>query len=139
MPKRRSLVGSAREAMGEAPKAPSDVLPVKRSRTPSKIQRTVQPSPAPAERPSAPEYDRTTVTSPATAYEALIGFASATLRQNIETGARLARCKSPMEALAAQTAHAAALAQNLFAVSIKLMQASVAPASWTPIRRPGAR
>ncbi len=52
----------------------------------------------------------------------MIGFASATFRQNLETGARLARCKSPMEALAAQAAHAMALAQNYIAVSLKLMQ-----------------
>jgi hypothetical protein len=43
-----------------------------------------------------------------------------------------------MEALAAQTVHAAAFAQNLFAVSVKLMQLGVVTAGWTSTRRPDA-
>jgi len=62
----------------------------------------------------------------------LVGFANATLRQNLETGARLARSKSPMEALAAQAAHATALAQNFIAVSLKLMELGLSSASWLP-------
>jgi hypothetical protein len=67
------------------------------------------------------------------------GFASATLRQNLETGTRLARCKSPMDVLAAQTAHAAALTQNFIAVSLKLMQLGFSSARWTSIRKPQPR
>ena len=64
-----------------------------------------------------------------------MGFASATLRQNLETGAKLARCTSPMEALAAQTAHAAAITQSFIAVSLKLMQLGFSTASWASMRR----
>ena len=140
MPKRPSLVGTAREAIGEAPAArpkPPPVSaepPVKQAR---KAKRSALPQPAPAARPEAAaplERDRVAATSSTTAYEAMMNFANATLRQNMETGARLARCKSPMEALAAQTAHAAALTQNLFAVSLKLMQLGFSSASWTTLR-----
>jgi hypothetical protein len=136
MPKRRSLVGSAREAMGESPIEPPEAPPAKRSRSALKTKKEAA---APTEAAAEPKREHPPAGSPATPYEAILNFVNAAMRQNIETGARLARCKSPMEAFAAQTAHAAALAQNLFAVSIKLMQASVAPAGWTPIRRPGAR
>jgi len=69
----------------------------------------------------------------------MMSFASATLRQNMETGARLARCKSPMEALATQTAHATAVAQGLFAVSLKLMQLGFTSANWASLRSPERR
>lgn len=143
MPKRRSLVGTAREAIGEAravrPKAPpvSAEPPVKQAHPARKAQRPAMPQPTPAARHEAAaplERDCVAATSPTTAYEAMMSFASATLRQNMETGARLARCKSPMEALAAQTAHAAALTQNLFAVSLKLMQLGFSSASWASLR-----
>jgi hypothetical protein len=88
----------------------------------------IEPTPTPTER----QIDA--VANPATAYAAMMGFASATLRQNLETGAKLARCTSPMEALAAQTAHAAAITQNFIAVSLKLMQLSFSTASWASIR-----
>jgi hypothetical protein len=65
----------------------------------------------------------------------MLGFASATLRQNMETGAKLARCTSPMEVLAAQTAHAAAVTQSFIAVSLKLMQLGFSTASWASTRR----
>ncbi|MGH7125194.1 MAG: phasin family protein [Stellaceae bacterium] len=85
---------------------------------------------APAE-VAAPLRDPTVAPSSASAYEAMMGFASATLRQNLETSARLARCKSPMEVLAAQTAHAAALTQSFIATSLKLMQSGFSSAPWT--------
>jgi hypothetical protein len=40
-----------------------------------------------------------------------------------------------MEALAAQTAHAAALTQTFIAVSLRLMQLSFSTASWASIRQ----
>ena len=147
MSKRRSLVGTAREAIGEAPAKRSDAPPVA---SPAKQSRAVapkskpaaipEPTPAPRTEAAAPR-DREPVPapSPATAYEAMMSFASATLRQNMETGARLARCKSPMEALATQTAHATAVAQSLFVVSLKLMQLGFTSTNWASLRSPVAR
>jgi outer membrane biosynthesis protein TonB len=145
MPKRRSLVGTGREAIGEAPATRTKTPPVppeppiKHARPAPKAKKKVatrEPTPAPRPEAAAPrERERVVATSPATAYEAMMSFASATLRQNMETGARLARCKSPMEALATQTAHATAVAQSLFAVSLKLMQLGFSSASWSSLRR----
>jgi hypothetical protein len=148
MPKRRSLVGTGREASGDAsgtrpdrtsaPIAPAVERAAKRPRAAPKSKAAVAPNPALPARPQAepmPERQSDAVTSPATAYEAMMGFASATLRQNLETSAKLARCKSPMEALAAQTAHAAAIAQNFTAISLKLMQLGFSTAWWASSRR----
>jgi hypothetical protein len=44
-----------------------------------------------------------------------------------------------MEVLAAQAAHATAITQNFIAVSLKLMQLGLSPASSAPIRRPEPR
>lgn len=133
MPKRRSLVGTAREAIGGAPAAPAKAPPAKRSRAAPKAKKPAPREALPAA-PTAvavePKREREPAPSPATAYEAMMSFANATLRQNIDTGARLARCKSPMEALAAQTAHAAAVTQNLINVSLRLMGLGLSPANW---------
>jgi Phasin protein len=69
----------------------------------------------------------------------MMGFANAALRQNLETGAKLARCKSPMEAMAAQTAHALAVTQNYIAISLKLMQLGFSTAGWSASLRPEPR
>jgi hypothetical protein len=150
MPKRRSLAGTAREAIGEAPakrsEAPPVAPPAKQPRAVApKRKRAAMPEPTPAPRPEAAaplERRRAATPSAAAAYEAMMSFASATMRQNMETGARLARCKSPMEALATQTAHATAMAQSLFAVSLKLMQLGFTSTNWasltSPERRPEA-
>jgi hypothetical protein len=147
MPKRRSLVGTAREAITDAaaprpqgPPPPSKP-PAKPPRAASKAKREAvqKPAPSPQSKPAALPPEAVTIAGPATAYEAVAGFASATLRQNLETSARLARCKSPMEALAAQAAHATAITQNFIAVSLKLMQLGLSPASSAPIRRPEPR
>ena len=148
MPKRRSLAGTGREAIGDAggtrpdaasaPTAPAVERAAKRPRAAPKSKAAVAPNPAPPARPQAeptPERQTDVVASPATAYEAMMGFASATLRQNLETSAKLARCKSPLEALAAQTAHAAAIAQNFTAISLKLMQLGFSTAWWASSRR----
>ena len=123
MPKRRSLVGTAREAIGAPPVEPPKPLPAKRSRVAPKAKRVAEPAtPAPA-RPSAPETaPRAAIAAPATAYAAMMSFATTAMRQNMEVGARLAQCKTPMEALAMQTAHAAALTQSFFTASLKMMQ-----------------
>src|SRR5260370_41069394 len=122
MSKRRSLAGTGREAIGEAPatrtKSPPvpAELPIKHARPAPKAKKAAVGEPTPAPRPEvvAPrEREQVAATRPATAYEAMMRFASATLRQNMETGARLAPCKSPMEALATQTAHATPRAQSL--------------------------
>ena len=149
MPKRRSLAGTAREAIGEPPtkrsEAPPVAPPAKQSRAVApKSKRAAMPEPTPAPRPEAappPERERVAAPRPATAsaYEAMMSFASATLRQNMETGARLARCKSPMEALATQTAHATAVAQSLLVVSLKLMQLGFTSTNWASLRSPVAR
>ncbi len=138
MPKRRSLVGTAREAIGETPaaqpRAPSRKQPAKED--PHK-QRRAEPRAAPAAAVSeatATERDRSAPPSLPNAYEAMMGVASATLRQNLETGARLARCKTPMEVLAAQTAHAAALTQSFIAASFKLMHAGLPGTPWAPLK-----
>jgi len=133
MPKRRSLVGTAREAMGESPAATPKAPPVKRARPESKAKkqpmRETMPV-APAEAPVEPKRGYGPAPAPATPYEAIMSFANATLRQNMETSARLARCKSPMEAIAAQTAHAAAITRSFIAVSLRLMQLGFAPVAW---------
>ena len=147
MPKRRSLAGTAREVIGEAPakrsEAPPVALPAKQPRAVApKSKRAAMPEPTPAPRPKAAaplERQRAAAPSPATAYEAMMSFASATMRQNMETGARLARCKSPMEALATQTAHATAMAQSLFAVSLKLMQLGFTSTNWASLKSPERR
>ena len=146
MPKRRSLVGTAREAITAAPRPQGPPPPSKPPATPpraaSKAKREAvrKPAASPQSKPAAlPAREGATVASPTTAYDAMAGIASATLRQNLETSARLARCKSPMEALAAQAAHATAITQNFIAVSLKLMQLALSPASWAPIRRPEPR
>ena len=148
MPKRRSLVGTAREAIGDAGESHANVAsastappvepPAKRPRAAPKIQGAAAQktaSSARAQAETAPERPSAPAASPATAYEAMVGFASATLRQNMETGAKLARCKSPAEVLAAQAAHATALTQNFIAVSLKLMQLGFSGASWLPSYR----
>jgi len=138
MPKRRSLAGTAREAMGEPPKHPPKAPPqVKRSRPAPKTKKEAARETIPAAPPPEPKHERPAAPNPATAYEAMMSFANAVLRQNIETSARLTRCKSPMEALAAQTAHAAAVAQNLINVSLRLMQLGLSPVSWTALQRSG--
>src|SRR5262249_8779877 len=138
---------TAREAIGGDSMRRPEPPPVKRSRGTSKPTKAAarqavppaQPAPAPAPAPApSPQRGGATAPSPATAYDAMVGFASAALRQNLDLGARLARCTSPMEAFAAQTAHAATFAQNLFVVSLKLMQLGVAAAAWTSLRRPDA-
>ena len=156
MPKRRSLVGTAREAIGDTPARPpgstaaAAEAPAKRSRKPAPKAQKEPPPPAfsrapersePAPKPLAAtlEPPPADTARPTTPYEAMAQFAAATLRQNLETGARLARCKSPMEVFAAQTAHAAALAQSFFAVSLRLMQVSPYARSWTSIRNTGSR
>jgi Phasin protein len=144
MPKRRSLAGTGREAIGDAggtrPDAASAAAepPAKQPGAAPKAKAAAARKPAPSARPPiepTPERQSAAAASPATAYEAMMGFASATFRQNLETGAKLARCKSPMEALAAQTAHAAALTQTFIAVSLRLMQLSFSTASWASIRQ----
>lgn len=136
MPKRRSLVGTAREAIGEpALEAPKPSLP-KRTRVAPKAKRAAEPAAVPPARPSAPEPNRATIAVPTTAYEAMMSFATAALRQNMEAGARLARCKTPMEALAMQTAHAAALTQSFFTASLKLMQVGLPGAPWAGLLKP---
>jgi hypothetical protein len=87
--------------------------------------------------PAAPERNRASTPGPASAYEALMGLASATLRQNLETGARLARCKTPMEILAAQTAHATALTQSFIAASLEMMRLAMSGDRWAPLKRSG--
>lgn len=67
---------------------------------------------------------------PKSVYEAVAQFAHAAMRQNLETGARLASCRSPAEILAAQAAHATALTQSFFAISMRLMQLSLPPETW---------
>jgi hypothetical protein len=147
MPKRRSLAGTGREAIGDAsgmrpdtasaPTAPAAARPAKQPRA-AKAKGEVVRKTAPSARPQiepTPERQSDAVASRATAYEAMMGFASATLRQNLETGAKLARCKSPLEAFAAQTAHAAATTQNLIAVSLKLMQLGFSTGWWASGRR----
>ena len=130
MPKRRSLVGTAREAIGDMPVAPLEgaAAPAKRAGN-SKPRKTPAPPPAPepvaAARERPPEPSR-----PNGVYEVMAQFAHAAMRQNLETGARLAGCKSPVEILAAQTAHAAALTQSFFAISMRLMQLSLSSAAW---------
>jgi hypothetical protein len=135
MPKRRSLVGTAHEAMGDAPKA----RPELEKKAPKKAQHAVakaakevaRPAVAPAEAtPAPPEREHAAPSIPGNPYEALMGFASATLLQNIETSARLARCKTPMEILAAQTAHATALMQSFIAASLKMMQLNLSGVRW---------
>jgi hypothetical protein len=148
MPKRRSLAGTGREAIGDAdgtrpdtassPTAPAAARPAKQPRAAPKAKGEVVRKTAPPARPQiepTPGRQSGAVASPATAYEAMMGFASATMRQNLETGAKLARCKSPLEALAAQTAHAAATTQNLIAVSLKLMQLGFSTGWWASGRR----
>ena len=122
MPKRRSLVGTAREAIGEPPLEPLRPPPAKRSRA-SKAKKAAEPAPPPPPaRPGAPEPGPAAIAAPATAYAAMMSFATTAMRQNMEVGARLAQCKTPMEALAMQTAHAAALTQSFFTASLKMMQ-----------------
>jgi hypothetical protein len=147
MPKRRSLAGTGREAVGDAngtrpdaasaPIAPAEPS-AKQPRAAPKAKGAAVRKPAPSARPHiepTPERPSDAVASRATAYEAMMGFANATLRQNLETGAKLARCKSPLEALAAQTAHAAATTQNLIGVSLKLMQLGFSTGWWASGRR----
>ena len=139
MPKRRSLVGTAREAIGENPATTREtavtpaVHEAKRARKsaarPEKLpvpspSRQV-PEPVAAAREHAPASPR-----PKGIYDAMAEFAHAAMRQNLETGARLASCKSPADVLAAQTAHAAALTQSFFAISMRLMQLSVSAGTW---------
>ena len=134
MPKRRSLVGTAHEAMGDTHKArpePEKKAPAKSRRTGSKATKEIAREAVPTlEHPPAPPERDHEAPMPADPYEALMGLASAALRQNIETGARLARCKTPMEVLAAQTAHATALTQSLIAASLKMMQLSLSGVRW---------
>ncbi|HXP73589.1 MAG TPA: hypothetical protein VN823_05535 [Stellaceae bacterium] len=167
MPKRRSLVGTAHEAIEAAAKPPaSSKPPAEPARTPkprraapAKSKAAAEPRPerpaqqqaaAPTEverpvqqqaaaPPAAAERMRAPFTGSAAAYEAMLGFASAAFRQNLETGAKLARCKSPIEAMATQTAHAVALTQSCIAVSLKLMQLGFSSASWASTPRPSAR
>jgi hypothetical protein len=124
--------------MGEPPKHSPKAPPVeRRSRPAPKTKKEAAREAIPAAPPPEPRHERPAAPNPASAYEAMMSFANATLRQNIETGARLARCKSPMEALAAQSAHAAAVAQNLITVSLRLMQLGLSPASWAAVQRSG--
>ena len=147
MPKRRSLVGTAREAIGAPPETPpgSSTPRAKRASPPAKPRKAAAREASPAaltHAPAAPEpraSERTPAATPANAYEAMAGFASATLRQNMEMSARLARCKSPMEAFAAQTAHAAALTRTFIAVSLQLMQLGFSTASWASLKGPAPR
>ena len=135
MPKRRSLVGTAHEAMGGTPKA----QPASAKKAPKKLRHAVAKAPkeaardvvAPAESaPAPPERTPASTPIPANPYEALLGLAGAALRQNLETSARLARCKTPMEILAAQTAHATALTQSFIAASLEVMQLSLSGVRW---------
>lgn len=170
MPKRRSLVGTAHEAIEAATGTPAK--PRASSKPPAEPARTPKPrraapaksiaaapaverpapqqaaAPAEAERPArqqaaappaAAERVRAPFTGSAAAYEAMLGFASAAFRQNLETSARLARCKSPIEAMATQTAHAVALTQSCIAISLKLMQLGFSSASWASTLRPEPR
>ncbi|HLJ18656.1 MAG TPA: hypothetical protein VKU84_00575 [Stellaceae bacterium] len=133
MPKRRSLVGTAREAIGKPPlEAPKPSPP--KPRAAPKAKRAAEPAAPPPERPSAPEPSRAAIAAPATPYDAMMSFANATLRQNMEAGARLAQCKTPMEALAIQTGHLATLTQSFYAASLKLMHADWAGAPWLRLR-----
>jgi hypothetical protein len=149
MPKRRSLIGTAREAIGDKPVArPQTVAPaeppVKRTRKsapkprPASAARSAPSAPAPAERAvepvaAAPEHPPA---RPPSVYDAMAQFAQAAFKQNLETGVRLAGCKSPAEILAAQTAYATALTQSFFAASLRLMQLSLSPGSWVSVRKP---
>jgi len=146
MPKRRSLVGTASEAMGDARKVQHSVksaakaAPKKhRPDAPKPKREPVHEAPITAAAPepprSEPAHER--MPKPASAYEAMLGFANAALRQNPETGARLAQCKSPLEVVAAQTAHAAALTQSFIAASLQLMQAGLPAGPWA-LRKPRA-
>ncbi|HKX11119.1 MAG TPA: phasin family protein [Stellaceae bacterium] len=135
MPKRRSLVGTAHEAMGSTPKAqpgPAKKAPKKArhavAKAPKEVARDVVPPAEPT--PAPPEREHAATPIPANPYEALMGLASAAMRQNLETGARLARCKTPMEVLAAQTAHATALTQSFIAASLRMMQLSLSGVRW---------
>ena len=147
MPKRRSLVGTAREAIGAPRETPpeSSTPRTKGAHRPAKPRKAAGREASPAARPhpaSAPEpgsSERAPAATPANAYEAMAGFASATLRQNLEMSARLARCKSPMEAFAAQTAHAAALTQTFIAVSLQLMRLGFSTANWASLKGPATR
>jgi hypothetical protein len=147
MPKRRSLVGTAREAMGDSRKVQEEARATasRATRRAAKNSRRAAPKPTKepareasaavaAPEPIASEPDREPAPSRSSAYEAMLGFASAALKQNLETGARLARCKSPMEIVAAQMAHAAGLTQSFIAASLKLMEAGLPGAPWTPWR-----
>ncbi len=151
MPKRRSLVGTAREAMGdsrkvqqEAPAAAARAVKgaAKKPRhaAPQAKKEPVREAPAAiaAPPPTASEPNHEPAPSPSSVYEAMLGFANAALKQNLETGARLARCKSPLEVIATQAAHAAALTQSFMAASLKLMQASLPATRWTPPWNPRA-
>jgi|GEM_PF-3092101 hypothetical protein len=152
MPKRRSLVGTAREAIGALPAKPPETAtapaetPGKRARKPAQKAKR---APAPPVSPPPPELAEPAAEAiaaapepadalrPPSPYEAIAQFATAALRQNLETSARLARCKSPMDVFATQAAHATALAQSFFSASLKLMQLGLSGASWTSIRRTG--
>jgi hypothetical protein len=147
MPKRRSLVGTAREAMGDSRKVQEEA-PAKAKRgakdaskarhamsKPKKEPMREAPTAVAALEPAPSEPDPKPAPNPTSAYEAMLGFANAAFRQNLETGAQLARCKSPLEILAVQTTHAAALTQSFIAASLKLMQASSPVAPWA-LRRP---
>ena len=154
MPKRRSLVGTAREAIGTgagppaaklraSPAPPAEAAPAARQRgaAPGKSKKAAMPEREATvqERSAAPHATsdgrRAPFTGSAAAWEVIAGLASATLRQNLETGVRLAQCKSPMDVLAAQTAHAMALTQKYIAVSLQLMLLGFSTASSVSIQR----
>jgi hypothetical protein len=133
-------MGDARKKQEEAPapagRAAKEAPKAQRRAAPRPKKELVRKSPSagavPEPSPAPPEPDHGPAPPPASAYEAMLGFANAAFRQNLETSARLARCKSPLEIFAAQTAHAAALTQSFIAASLKLMHAGSAAAPWTP-------
>ena len=139
MPKRRSLVGTGREAIGETPARPRETaaapaaILVKRARKSAPKPGKPRALPLPPQAPEPVLAARESASAPGrpkSVYDAMAEFARTAMRQNLETGARLAGCKSPVEILAAQTAHAASLAQSFFAISMRLMQLSLSTATW---------
>ena len=144
MPKRRSLVGTAREAIGNTPAADKSSVHQVRTGARRAHKTAAQPSLSPAPpRAGAPlESGGTEAAVAVMPYQAMAQFARIALEQNLKTSARLARCTSPMEVAATQAAHAAALTQSFIATSLRLMQLSLSagwPLLWSPEPRRHAR